>query len=728
MIRDIVIKIDDGKEFNQKLNDSLKLSKIRIFILESSEIHNYIRFLKDTLIFQHEGKDIINEDKALSEILVGDKLFIKKIKNDESTNVSFQSEKKKKAYKLPLNMKLDEVRLFLSQRLDYNFSFILPEHGEIEIDEEYEYTLEKIINKNDKNINLIELCKTNRPNWSKLIKSCEYGFNIIADKGAERASKKAIVITDSKNKKDRHPERYKETKRCDNELDNLCQRNTAFDCKISSILPWLSFCIGLTSKSSIEFKKKSATATSYSIIKSEHASIEFTELDYYLTTEFVNDVESAIDPNLKLRVQLEKLKKIIEDYGQFISKKNIFGGKIVSQLTSEANQESSSSTFNGKSNMSYSSITDFGISGSRTKSGNDNTSSNEARSYERIIGGGGDYLFDDNISGWYEALSDPDKWEIVEYKEVIPIFEILPDDLKDQVLKCLGQRILDVKTCKIVYDTKEKAHVHILEHDIPNIDECQIFSTIMEENESAKNSFSSRIEYLDKNSPVIVIHKINEDKDKSSYNRHDLKISYIIVGYGFRSKSELDIKFIGGGEKEIKQDNNRFIAEIERPKKEKSIIGSCMIKSYKNKTDPEDSKIITSLHFHQSDKKVCIHTYDLETKKRIKPLDNSYIYYSILEFPGFGKAIKCDKIKLSFKNSGNFKWITSGNFEENQSIFMNLILNDCTSNKDKTELEIVVFKPNVIFLAYKKIHDSDDNGDNGLSFLSLPITSITSVN
>ncbi|CAJ0762128.1 18597_t:CDS:2, partial [Entrophospora sp. SA101] len=674
---DIVIKIDDGKEFNQKLNDNLKLSKIRIFILESSEIHSYIRFLKDTLIFQHEGKDIINEDKALSEILV--------------------------AYKLPLNMKLDEVRLFLSQRLDYNFSFILPDHGEIEIDEEYKDTLEKIINKNDKNINLIELCKTNRPNWSKLIKSCEYGFNIIADKGAERASKKAIVITDSKNKKDRHPERYKETKRCDNELDNLCQRNTAFDCKISSILPWLSFCIGLTSKSSIEFKKKSATATSYSIIKSEHASIEFTELDYYLTTEFVNDVESAIDPNLKLRVQLEKLKKIIEDY-------------VI---------ESSSSTISGESNMSYSSITDFGISGCRTKSGNDNTSSSEARSYERIIGGG-DYLFDDNISGWYEALSDPDKWEIVEYKEVIPIFEILPDDLKDRVLKCLGQRILDVKTCKIVYDTKEKAHVHILEHDIPNIDECQIFSTIMEENESAKNSFSSRIEYLDKNSPVIVIHKINEDKDKSSYNRHDLKISYIIVGYGFRSKSELDIKFIGGGEKEIKQDNNRFIAEIERPKKEKSIIGSCMIKSYKNKTDPEDSKIITSLHFHQSDKKVCIHTYDLETKKRIKPLDNSYIYYSILEFPGFGKAIKCDKIKLSFKNSGNFKWITSGNFEENQSIFMNLILNDCTSNKDKAELEIVVFKPNVIFLAYKKIHDSDDNGDNGLSFLSLPITSTTS--
>src|SRR5688572_9081933 len=103
MIRDIVIKIDDGNEFNQKLNDNLKLSKIRIFILESSEIHNYIRFLKDTLIFQHEGKDIINEDKALSEILVGDKLFIKKIENDESTKVSFQSEEKKNACKLPLN-------------------------------------------------------------------------------------------------------------------------------------------------------------------------------------------------------------------------------------------------------------------------------------------------------------------------------------------------------------------------------------------------------------------------------------------------------------------------------------------------------------------------------------------------------------------------------------------------------------------------------------------------
>src|SRR5688572_3119617 len=112
-----------------------------------------------------------------------------------------------------------------------------------------------------------------------------------------------------------------------------------------------------------------------------------------------------------------------------------------------------------------------------------------------------------------------------------------------------------VKTCRIIYDTENKAYVHKLEHDVPDIEKCQIFSTIMEENEDGsksknKNLFSTRIEYIGKKSPAIVIHKIKSEdkhyfnKDKSK-DKHYLKISYIIIGYGFRSKLGLDVKFIG---------------------------------------------------------------------------------------------------------------------------------------------------------------------------------------
>ena len=46
------------------------------------------------------------------------------------------------------------------------------------------------------------------------------------------------------------------------------------------------------------------------------------------------------------------------------------------------------------------------------------------------------------MPGWRNSLNDPDKWEIIEYKKFSPIFELLPCDLKEEVQKVFGQRIL----------------------------------------------------------------------------------------------------------------------------------------------------------------------------------------------------------------------------------------------------------------------------------------------
>ncbi|CAJ0900525.1 13184_t:CDS:2 [Entrophospora sp. SA101] len=689
----IVIKIND-KEFKQILNVDLKLSKVRIFILKNPEIQSYIDYSENILIFQHNGNDIdVNrENQALSKILVSNELFIKTFKNSEPTDVSFQIEGVGHFEELPLNMKLDIVRLFiLNKRLGYdNYSFIHPICGEIGVDNEYKYTLEKIIEKNDKNINLINLSKKNRPNLSKLIESCESGFNMTKDEGTKKAPRKAITIIDPKFEEYDNPKIRGFVKKCNDVQENLYERNIALVGNL--LLPWLSSCIGL--KSSIEFEKKLDMATSYSIEKSEYASIEFTKSNYCLKPEFEDDVKSAVDSKLSLKEKLEKLEKIIENYGQFISKKIIFGGKIVKQLTSEANQvgESSSNTKNIELNISHPRTVGAGASASKTKSVNDITRSSETISYQCTIGGNGNgALLDD----WYESLRDPDKWDIIEYKDVIPIFEILPDDLKNQVLKIIGQKILDVKTCRIVYDAeknKNKAYVHRLVHNIQDIDKCQIFSTI------------------------------------KSKNKHNLKISYIIVGYGFRSKPGLDIRFIGE-EKQIKHYNNRFIAEIERPTNEGSIIGSCVIKSYQNPVDPEDSKII-SLHFHPSDKKVCIHSYDLNTKEIIEPsLDDCYIHYSTFEFSGsdepYGKTkLTFNNDKKFFKNDKNSLWIKYDNCTQNQSIFMNLLF-DCNDQpvvkpvKPVKPVVNVVFKPNVIFSALCEKTCISNN--DVLSFLKLLI-------
>nr|CAG8623388.1 6998_t:CDS:2 [Entrophospora candida] len=677
-MKNIVIKIDD-EEFNQKLNVDLKLSKVRIFILGNEEIRSYIDYPENTLIFQHNGNDInidINrENRALSKILVGNELFIKTFKNNEPTGVSFQIGEERLYEELPLNMKLDEVRSFiLKERLGYdNYLFKNSIYGEIGVDKEYKYTLIKIINKNDENINLINLSKKNKPDLPKLIGSCEYGFSMTKDEGTKKAPRKAITIKDPKFEEYDKIERMGFVKECKNEQQNLSERNIVLVGNL--LLPWLSSCIGL--KSSFEFEKKLDTAISYSIEKSEYASIEFTKSNYYLTPEFENDVKSAVDPKLSLEEKHEKLEKIIENYGQFISEKIIFGGKIVKQLTSEANQAGrlSSNTQNVELNINPPGIFGAGASLGKTKSVNDITRSSKTISYQRTIGGNGALLDD-----WYESLRNPDKWDIIEYKDVIPIFEILSDNLKNQVLKTFGQKILD-----------------------------------------------GIIEFIGKKSPVIVIHKINEKKSK---DKHNLKISYIIVGYGFRFKPGLDIRFIGE-EKQIKHYNNRFIAEIERPTNERSIIGSCVIKSYQKPrpTNPEDSKII-SLHFLRTDKKVCIHSYDLNTKKIIEPsLDDCYIHYSTIESSGSDEPY--GKTKLTFNNDRNFfnndknsLWIKYDNCTQNQSIFMNLLF-DCNDQPVLKPVVNVVFKPNVIFSAPCKKNCISNN--DHLSFLKLPIDNESNV-
>nr|CAG8644002.1 13634_t:CDS:2 [Entrophospora candida] len=612
-IENIVIKIND-REFNQMLNVDLKLSKV-----------------------------------PLSKILVGNELFINASRNDKPTEeVSFQIEGVGRLEELPLNMKLDIVRLFvLNKRLGYdNYSFLHPICGEI-----------------------------------GLIESCESGFNIATDEGTKKAPRKAITIINPKSEKCDNPEIVTSLKDCNDEQQNLYTRNIGGKI-LSSLLPWLSFCISL--ENSIELEKKLDTVTSYSIQKSERASIEFTKSNYYLKPEFEKDVKSAVDPKLLLEEKLEKLKEIIENYGQFISKKIIFGGKIIKQLTSETNQAGRlySNTQNVELNINPPGIFGADASASRTKSVNDITRSSETISYKRIIGGNGnDAILDD----WYNSLRDPDQWGIIEYENIIPIFEILPDDLKNQVLKIIGQKILDVKTCEIVYDTsknKNKAYVHKLVHNISDIDKY----------------------------------------------KHILKISYIIVGYGFRSKPGLDIRFIGE-EKQVKRDNNRFIAEIERPTHEASIIGSCVIKSYHKPTNPEDSKII-SLHFHPSDKKVCIHSYDLNTKEIIEPSSNDcYIHYSTIEYSGsdepYGKTkLTFNNDKNFFKNDKNSLWIKYDNCTQNQSIFMNLLF-DCNDQpvvkpvKPVKPVVNVVFKPNVIFSALCEKTCISNN--DVLSFLKLLI-------
>ena len=200
--------------------------------------------------------------------------------------------------------------------------------------------LNEIIDKND---NSIKFSKTIDPNWRKLINLCEYGFTITNDissnKGENILKRKAFIIKQYKKEKCSGTVVTKDDTVLNTELEKLCARNLIFESKASIMLPWLTFYVDLKNEKSIESYNKSASSTSCLITRSPCAQINFEESGYSLTDEFINDIESAIDSNLTDDEKFDRLKKIIEKYGQFYSKKIFFGGIIIKP--SECNKDQS---------------------------------------------------------------------------------------------------------------------------------------------------------------------------------------------------------------------------------------------------------------------------------------------------------------------------------------------------------------------------------------------------
>src|SRR5437764_8662777 len=92
----------------------------------------------------------------------------------------------------------------------------------------------------------------------------------------------------------------------------------------------------------------------------------------------------------------------------------------------------------------------------------------------------------------------------------------------------------------ISFHLGKESYVHKLDTShISNIHECQIFPTIIVSENKSLDLFSTRIEYLEEKSPAIIVHNISKNKPKDQ--QYELKVGWIVVGYGF--KSYLNIKF-----------------------------------------------------------------------------------------------------------------------------------------------------------------------------------------
>ncbi|CAG8483601.1 21932_t:CDS:2 [Gigaspora margarita] len=128
------------------------------------------------------------------------------------------------------------------------------------------------------------------------------------------------------------------------------------------------------------------------------AILEIKEVDF--TKKFTDLVEEAIE--LK---DLNKLKYIIENFGQFIPKTIMFGGRLHYKFT----------TYTGWTIQLQDSL---------------------------IFGGNKEKMIQGKEDDWIFSLKNSDLWDIIEFRGPMSIFDFIPFDLKNKIRELNGKTIL----------------------------------------------------------------------------------------------------------------------------------------------------------------------------------------------------------------------------------------------------------------------------------------------
>ncbi|CAG8599112.1 6240_t:CDS:2, partial [Dentiscutata erythropus] len=426
-----------------------------------------------------------------------------------------------------------------------------------------------------------------------------------------------------------------------NELVSQCDMGFTFKAAPSLPLSYLPY-FSLLANASNESSESHSKTTKYSSIVISKAKLSLDETNIILDNSFIEEVNSALVDDHSRNKKLKELGRILKKYGHFYASEVIFGGAIIE------NYENISSQTKDSSSLGVKVVGDFEllVHAEGGYESNDTTSKTVDMSKEMLaIIGGDEILFVKNdpeaIKSWRNSFNNSKHWRIISYK-IRPIFDLLDNGLKNKVLEALGEQILKVGTithhaeleCSnlnpIVIDSWSNG---IFEDVTSNPLQCQILASIMNKD---NHIYSLRIEYVDEDTPVFVIHYL--EKFIFEQRNHDIKIT--------KKKCEEMAK--------VKIDNHlSYKCPIEQFFNHSSKLGICVIQcpSESSNYDVYQSKMVTGIHF-SPEKLACMFVHDLDdctnVGNTIDEISPSKIICSIIDI----KDNKSCMLEVEWKNSG----------------------------------------------------------------------------
>ncbi|GBC07442.1 hypothetical protein RclHR1_07480002 [Rhizophagus clarus] len=132
------------------------------------------------------------------------------------------------------------------------------------------------------------------------------------------------------------------------------------------------------------------------------------------------------------------------------------------------------------------------------------------REYEYIGGEPNSENFD--VKTWIESLKDPKSWNCIELRELVSIFQLLPEDLHKQIIESVGKKIHYSAVKDFDYDLKIGKPVKFqlpqdIQDRLKNAD-CNIFATVIDTEKSNGNYFTCQILHPPNKKACLLIHYV----------------------------------------------------------------------------------------------------------------------------------------------------------------------------------------------------------------------------
>ncbi|CAG8812344.1 37125_t:CDS:2, partial [Gigaspora margarita] len=478
---------------------------------------------------------------------------------------------------------LQEVRKKLSnseeQTRIYEYMNFVGPYGIILRDQESNELLRK--NLHDGYILKIE--RSNDPNINETTQRCKLNYGIrMTEDGPKNVPEMAFEFPQDITKSVKMRKfcvEYKYEGTCISKHENFLRKNLVAEGKISIAMPSdLSFGFIISGGNQTDDAYNTEFSSKYNIRIFSKYELEIDIKKVQPTEMFIQEVNSALESDNTIN----ELKRVCEKFGEHIASKVKIGGRIEYYNMSNLSRQISTKK-SGSINIGLNLVGSIESCYNNVYGHNVSSSTSNSETYIRFYGGDENKFKEDNIDLWQDTLDDYTTWQVIEYTDLTPIFDVLNSELRQRVLEAMGQKILysKIDSFDVVMSLSKFSYEHKL--SIPpklshiDLKECQIFASVM--NTTSKNK-----------------NKIKEFKEIQK-KVFSLQIGWVIIGKpaDFRYENS-NFRIIDS--KEYAPHNDHQISIYDQFQKNYSILVACTQQAPQQGTiHPTDSMLVTGVHF-----------------------------------------------------------------------------------------------------------------------------------